>query len=81
MAVNIVTGSMRKVLRGAGCRIATICKCKGYTKVIFYDHYQISWILGREEVLIYIISSLTCIEYILSSPTCIHKRDLVGLVI
>ena len=26
MTVNIVTGSMRE----AGCRITTICKCKGY---------------------------------------------------
>ena len=47
----------------------------------FYDHDQSNWILGREEPLVYIISSLTCIEYILSSLTCIHKRDLVGLVI
>ena len=30
MAVNIVTGSMLKGLRGAGCRITTICKCKDY---------------------------------------------------
>ena len=29
MAVNIVTGSMLKGLRGAGCRITTICKCNG----------------------------------------------------
>ena len=28
--VNIVTGSMLKGLREAGCRITTICKCKGY---------------------------------------------------
>ena len=30
MTVNIVTGSMLKGLREAGCRITTICKCKGY---------------------------------------------------
>ena len=35
MAVNIVTGSMLKGLRGAGCRITTICKCKGYTLLHF----------------------------------------------
>ena len=28
--VNIVTGSMLKGLCEAGCRITTICKCKGY---------------------------------------------------
>ena len=41
--------------------------------VFFYDHDESSWIMGREEALVYIISSLTCIEYILSSLTCIHK--------
>ena len=31
MTVNsVVTGSMLKGLREAGCRITTICKCKGY---------------------------------------------------
>ena len=30
MTVNIDTGSMLKGLREAGCRITTICKCKGY---------------------------------------------------
>ena len=33
MTVNIVTGSMLKGLREAGCRITTICKCKGYTSL------------------------------------------------
>ena len=32
MAVSIVTGSMLKGLCGAGCRITTICKCKGYAR-------------------------------------------------
>ena len=42
MTVNIVTGSMLKGLREAGCRITTICKCKGYrtyynlTSIIFF---------------------------------------------
>ena len=31
MTVNIVTGSMLKGLGEAGCRITTICKCKGYS--------------------------------------------------
>ena len=32
MAVNIVSGSMLKGLSEAGCRITTICKCKGSTR-------------------------------------------------
>ena len=32
MTVNIVTGSVLKGLREAGCKITTICKCKGYTR-------------------------------------------------
>ena len=34
MTVNIVTGSMLKGLREVGCRITTICKCKGYTPLL-----------------------------------------------
>ena len=48
MAVNIVTGSMLKGLREAGCRITTICKYKGYrhplpligAKKLALDHLQ-----------------------------------------
>ena len=35
MTVNIVTGSVLKGLREAGCRITTICKCKGYKTKYF----------------------------------------------
>ena len=34
MAVNIITGSMLKGLRGAGCRITAIFNCKGYREYL-----------------------------------------------
>ena len=36
MAVNIVTGSMLKGLRKAGCRITTICKCNAPINIMHY---------------------------------------------
>ena len=44
MAVNIVTGSMLKGLREAGCRITTICRCKGYQHSIVSVPTKSGWL-------------------------------------
>ena len=51
MTVNFVTGSMLKGLREGGCRITTICKCKGYVWNLrghnFCDDHPVLLVFGK----------------------------------